>query len=771
MRLPNLFSYLSLIICLLGISVKAQVKKFIINDIDISFLEPITTGKALVFSNISIKSGMVYNESLIEQSIKSLYDSGYFQFIEVKRTQREGKIDLLFVVQSKFKLSKVEISGNDKLSDKKLKELLDSKINEPLSEEEIKKDTDKIRKEYVKAGYPDADVSYEIRENNNSGNATVTIQISENPRIVIKEIQFKGHEPVDEDDLLELMDSKKRWFLSWITGSGRFNEDKFRQDLEKIKNFLKQNGYLDVDIQRDSVIFEYESTNELYITVPINLGEQYYYGSTSFTGNTVFEAEELNNVVDIEEGQKYQPEKVDQTKAKIKNLYGKKGYLETYVIHKRIFNLKDNTIGLNFQIKEGNQTYLESISIEGNERTKNIVILRELAISPGEIFDSVRMKNSESRLRNTRFFDSVMLSPQNTNIPDRKDLLISVKEDETGNVGFGGGFSSLDEISFRLELTQSNFDLFNYKSFFQGDGQKFRLELSIGSVSNNSVLSIEEPWLFERELAGGFEFFRSETNYNSSYYDELRSGFNIYLRKRLFGLTIGRLSYRLENVNIDNINDDAPQTIKNEEGERIISKITLNLTRDSRDSFLATTRGNRVQLTNQFAGGFLGGETDYWKTELRSAQFFPIFEYQSQVVALLGRFGVITPYSDADIPFFDRFFLGGPDTLRGYDHRDVGPVDSASNNEAIGGNTYGMVSAEYSIGLFDPIRLAAFYDGGFVNVNEWDFDLSDYNDNFGVGIRMKIGNNPIRLDFGFPFQTADHNDDSMQFHFSFGTRF
>ena len=426
---------------------------------------------------------------------------------------------------------------------------------------------------------------------------------------------------------------------------------------------------------------------------------------------------------------------------------------------------------MNFEIQEGNQTYLESVSIEGNETTKNIVILRELALRPGEVFDSVRMKNSESRLRNTQFFDSVMLSPQKTNIPDRKDLMISVKEGRTGNVSFGAGFSSLEEISFNLELSQSNFDLFNYKSFFQGDGQKFRLRLSIGSVSNNSVLSLEEPWLFERELAGGFELFRSETNYNSSYYDELRSGFDLYLRKRLFGFIVGKLSYRLENVKIDDINDSAPQTIKNEEGERIISKITLNLTRDTRDSFLATTSGNRVQFTNQFAGGFLGGETNYWKTELRSAQFFPVFKFQSQVVALLGRFGVVTPYSDEDVPFFDRFFLGGPDSLRGYDHREVGPVNSESDNEPVGGNTYGMVSAEYSIGLFDPVRLAAFYDGGFVNVNKWDFSFSDYNDNIGVGIRMMIMGSPLRLDFGFPIQTSDHNDDSMQFHFSFGTRF
>ena len=771
MRLLNLIPLIGLMVLPLCINAQTQTERNIIKKIEVSFLDPVTTGEGLVFSNISIKAGMVYNERLIEQSIKSLYDSGYFQFIEVKRTAREDGIDLLFVVQSKFKLVEIQIIGNNELSDKKLKESLTSKLNEPLSEKDVKKDTDEINKLYTKAGYPNAEINYKIKENANSGNATVTIQVVENPRIVIKDIQFKGHEPVEEDDLFELMTSKKRWFLSWITGSGRFNDDEFNQDLEKIRNYLREEGYLDVNLDRDSVILKYPSPRELYITIPINLGVQYYYGSTSFSGNTLFTTEELTASLDLKEGEKYQPSRVDQNRRKIKDLYGKKGYLETIVNHKRIFDLDDNIIGLNFEIQEGKQTYLESISIEGNETTKNIVILRELALRPGEVFDSVRMKNSESRLKNTRFFDSVMLSPQNTNIPDRKELLVNVKEGSTGNVSFGAGFSSLEEISLRLELSQSNFDLFNYESFFEGDGQKFRLKLSVGSVSNNSVLSLEEPWLFERELAGGFELFRSETNYNSSYYDELRSGIHVYLRKRLFGLTVGRLSYQFENVNIDDISDSAPQTIRDEEGKRIVSKVTLNLTRDTRDSFLNTTRGNRIQFTNQLAGGILGGETNYWKTELRSAQFLPVFKYQTQVIALLGRFGVITPYSDENVPFFDRFFLGGPDTLRGYDYRDVGPIDSGSENEPIGGNTYGMISAEYSVELFDPIRLAAFYDGGFVNVDEWDFSFSDYNDNVGLGIRMMIAGNPLRLDFGFPLQTSAHNDESMQFHFSFGTRF
>ena len=172
------------------------------------------------------------------------------------------------------------------------------------------------------------------------------------------------------------------------------------------------------------------------------------------------------------------------------------------------------------------------------------------------------MKNSEARLRNTGFFDEVNLSSEETNIPGRRNLRITVKEGRTGNLSFGAGFSSVESAVVFAELTQGNFDLFNYRSMFQGDGQKFRLRISLGSSSNQLVLAFEEPWLFERELAFGFELFRTESDFNSSLYDELRTGFEVYFRKRLFELVEGRLSYRLESVDIQDVDSGASSVIR-----------------------------------------------------------------------------------------------------------------------------------------------------------------------------------------------------------------
>jgi outer membrane protein insertion porin family len=317
-------------------------------------------------------------------------------------------------------------------------------------------------------------------------------------------------------------------------------------------------------------------------------------------------------------------------------------------------------------------------------------------------------------------------------------------------------------------LSQSNFDLFNRRSFFQGDGQKFRLRLQLGSQSSEAVLSFEEPWLFERQLALGFTLYRTSSDYNSALYSETRTGAEVYLRKRLFELVDGRLSYTYEIVDIANVDRSVADFFTG--GELVTSKVGFQLLRDTRDKIINTTRGNRLEFTTEIAGGVLGGDWDYYKLEARGSQFFPLFETQAQVLSLIGRAGVIEAFGDsADVPFYDRFFLGGPYNLRGFEYRQVGPKNNFG--EPVGGGSYGFLSIEYSLDVVAPIRFAIFYDAGFVNRDAYDFSPARYNDNFGFGLRLFVAGAPLSLDFGIPLTADDQNDEGNQFNFSFGTRF
>jgi outer membrane protein insertion porin family len=406
------------------------------------------------------------------------------------------------------------------------------------------------------------------------------------------------------------------------------------------------------------------------------------------------------------------------------------------------------------------------------------------------------LKISKLRLENTRFFeDPINVTPESTNIPGRRNLKISVREARTGNLTFGAGFSSLERAVVFAEITQSNFDLFNRRSFFQGDGQKFRLRFQIGSQSSEVVLAFEEPWLFERELALGFQAFRTTSEYNSSYYQEIRTGAEVYLRKRLFNWLEGRLSYVYEVVDIGNVAAEAPFPILAASGKTSTSKVGLSLTQDTRDKMINTTRGNYGSLSLNVAGGPLGGDNNYYQMEFRGSKFFPIAEFQEQVISLIGRVGVTESFGASaksqtktinyfdsqgvaqtqsfsyipDVPFYDRFFLGGPQTLRGFEFRTVGPKDAGG--EPIGGKTYGFVSLEYSFDVVKPVRFAFFYDGGFANKDAYDFSPAQYNDNVGLGLRLFVAGAPLSLDFGVPLTSDKFNKKGTQFNFSFGTRF
>jgi outer membrane protein insertion porin family len=468
----------------------------------------------------------------------------------------------------------------------------------------------------------------------------------------------------------------------------------------------------------------------------------------------------------------FMPSRLDGDRERLEDFYGKDGYLDTQVRLLRKPNISTGNIDVEYQINESEKFNVESVVIEGNTKTKSIVILRELVLGPGDVFSTVLMKISKLRLENTRFFEDTNVTPQETNIPGRRNMRIAVREGRTGNLTFGAGFSSLERATLFAEISQSNFDLFNRRSFFQGDGQKFRLRMQLGSLSSEVVLSFEEPWLFERQLALGFSVFRTSSEYNSTFYSQVETGFEVYTRKHLFELWNGRLGYTYEIFDIQNVSPSASPIIQALAGRNASSSVALQLERDTRDRIINTTAGNRVETNLMFAGGPLGGSpiNNFYRLEFRGSQFFPVFETQTQVLSLIARGGVTQNFGDStDVPYYRKFYLGGPTDLRGFEFRDVSPRDEF--DEPIGGKTYGFFSAEYSVDIVSPIRFAIFYDAGFVNTGAYDFNPANYNDNFGFGLRLFVAGAPLSLDFGIPITGDRINKKGNQFNFSFGTRF
>lgn len=768
----------------LAVNLSAQrggpTEQRIVGDIEIEFVDIRNVSDEAILARIQIREGMPFDRNLVDRSIRSLYQTRLFDFIEARTEEMgRGEVRVVFTVQARYTISSLRIRGNDEKSTRRLRREVESRVGQSLDERRIRRDADKILEFYRDKGFTEASVDYSVDRDPETGQGVVTFIVNEGQKLKIDDIEFIGNTAFSARKLRGQMETRKHWFLSWLTGSGRFDEAKFQEDLERLRTLYLNAGYLDVSIPESNVSLDYPSPKKIVITIRVDEGRQYRVGDIRFEGNTIFPTPVLFASLDLLPGDVFSPEVLDKDVERLTNIYGSRGYLDTSVRPERRANIETGNIDLIYRIQESDKFDVESIIIEGNTKTKSTVIIRELALSPGRTFNLVYMKNSEAILRNTRFFEEVQLSPEATNIPGRRNLKIRLKEGRTGNFQFGAGFSSIEDAVVFFEISQSNFDLFKWRSpFLQGDGQKFRLRGSIGSQSNEIVVAFEEPWLFERRLALGIELFRRETDFNSTAYNEMRTGFEVYLRKRLFGLVNGQIAYNYQVVDLEDVSVAAPQVIINEarNSPRSISKSTFTLWRDTRNDLIFTTRGSRISLASTFAG--IGGDTEYIKFEGRGAWFIPTFEFGDQVISVLARFGSLWEYSGETVPFFDRFYLGGPESLRGFDFRDVGPIQ---NREPIGGNSYGFGSLEYSIKVADPLRFAVFYDWGFVNRDDFDFDPRNYNDNWGFGVRLLVLGNPLRLDFGIPITSTIFRDESNQvlfdsdtgnqFNFSFGTRF
>lgn len=789
---------------LMGDSKKIPDEERVIGSVNVNIEGKQTVSKEAVYAHIRLRKGMKFDQRALDQSIRSIYSTGFYDFVDAKRKiDAKGNLELDFTIIPKFKVSQIAFNGNKVYSGARLQKEIETYAGAPLSEVGVKRDVDKLKAFYQKKGYSLAKITYSIERNEETGVGAVIFQIDEGGDIEIQNIIFKGDPRVEKQfgfwgklgrflfgkdtedfDSVDLLSEMKTdtWIpiVSHITDNGRFKEDEFQTDIEKLRKFYRDHGYLDVEIDDSKIKFEFPDADEqgdMDIVIDIVPNHQYKVGKVSFKGNTIegFDDAKLMQFVDyfdLTEGNVFSPSQVEKLIEKIREYYGEYGYVDTIVRVLRRPNVKTGDIDMVIDVIESKMFYLESINIQGNSKTKSEVIIRELALEPGEVFDLHRMKISENRLKETRFFDEVTLSPEETNIPQRKNLKVTVKEGRTGNLTFGAGFSTVESLVATVEVTQSNFDYAHYKSYFQGAGQKFRIRGTIGLKSNQVIISFEEPWVFNRELAYGIDLYRTDSDYYSDYYSEMRLGATNYLRKRIYEKIEARLAYKLELVDIYNVDNRIRGNVIPEQdiGNRTLSQVSLSFLRDSRDSYMTPTRGTRFELIQDLAGGPFLGQTNLYRIEARAGWWIPTFEMGKQVFSIVGRTGSVQGYGGKDVPYFERFFLGGGYNMRGFKYRKVGRLDSATE-EPLGGNTFAFASAEYSVEVFNPVRFAVFYDIGFVNSDSWDWNPSDYCSDFGVGLRILMMGAPMRIDLGFPLRAGDNNDDGMQFNFSFGTVF
>ena len=761
-----------------------------------------TVSESYIRQNLQVEEGSLYHSPAIDKSIRNLMESGSIQDVKVyldPSKEKEDRIGLVFKVITKARLGNILFKGNKKYSDKKLSKIVSSKPGQMLDRSSIHSDLRALNDFYLEKGFWDIRIRSEVIQQSQNKDSSLVFNIVENDKRKISKINFTGNKNIRSKLLLDEMETAPWRFWRFWSVRSKYRPRILEEDLEKIINFYRNEGFLGVRLEQRNVRVMPVASNKLVLEIEIYEGNRSFFGESEIIGNVVLKKSELLNKPLISLGSPYSPDLLSKERNRIRRIYGEKGYLDAIVKVIRKPNLETGQIDLVFEITENNKFSVNTIKVRGNEKTKTVVLLRELALAPGETFDLTRMDIDEGRLLNTRLFEKVSVSDEPIDSLDpelrssRRNMVVDVEEGKTGHLGFGVGFSTLENVMMFAEIRQGNFDIMRWRAphRLQGDGQKFRLRLKLGSRSNEARLAIEEPWFLNRRLAAGFEIFREKSDYQSSYYDELRAGFEVYFRRRLFELVEGRLFYSFEDVLIEDIEKgsktnwitgaggdggDPAYNAQNNEIQRTISKVGLTLSRDTRDVLLFPTEGSIVSIRKEFAGGIFGGDADYGRFEFKGARFFSTFDVMEQVLSLSGSTGTLGKFDggDANVPFFEKFFLGGPYNLRGWDYRDAGPNDLVGN-EPIGGNSFSYASLEYTLKIADPLRFAFFYDGGFLRRNDFRFTPGNgdegWHDNWGLGIRIMVMGMPLRLDLGFPMSDPSETGSSSQFHFSGGTKF
>lgn len=775
----------------------------IVRSINIIFIGRKNVAQSVILSNMRTTVGQVYSAASVEEDVRNLYATGFFTNLAIKDEPMGDGVKVNVIVQTKPLVKEIVINGAKKIKTARIKKEIKSKVGTPLSEEQISADADKVKDYYLGKGYDQVQVSYKIDTNEEYGRSVVTFNIIEGERAFVTQVNFVGNDHLTAKELRKVMKTKKKTIISFIDKSGLFKEDQFRTDLDNLRTYYNSKGYIDMSVK--DVKFNRDQKGRMQVTIYIFEGIPYTVGKIDFTGNTLYTKEQLRvytapggagkpfKVIRMTEGMVYSPRAytpegkepnkelptLDNDTQRLRDLYGVRGYIDMEVTPIRQANVESGKIDILYQIVEHSQSYVEQIIIQGNNRTKDKVIRRELANAPGEIYDSVRADQSKKRLENLQYFDKVDISPQDTTVPNRKNMVVTVEEKRTGSITFGAGFSSVDSLLGFVEITQGNFDLFNFP-YFTGGGEKFRVRLQYGFDRQDVEVEFKEPWFLEQKISLGYNLFFHNYDFNGgdgfstdsySEYNQENYGASVSLARAFGPFWSGSITYTLQEYDLYDFASNTSPELLREQGSRSDSSITLGMAYDTRDSVLLTRHGTHAEISAEVAGGPLLGQTNIYKFQA-NAQHYILLPYDL-ILTFAGATGVVNNYDGSDeVPLFDRFFIGGSRSVRGFDERDIGPVDN--NDVPLGGDTMAYGNIELTFPIMDRVRGAIFNDAGFLDARPFHYTdaAQELDAAAGLGLRLNLPIGPLRLDWGVPYKDQGYNHSKTgKFSFDVGYQF
>ena len=698
---------------------------------------------------VKTQPGDIYNLKNLSADLKAIYAMGYFDDVRIEAETRPDGKRVIFKIKEKPTLRSIRYSGIGWALEKEdLEAVVTAKRGSILNIKVIQNDMDRILELYKSKNYHNAKVDFKIYEGKDN-QAELEFIVEEGKKFTIEKIRFEGNQTFSDKQLKKQMATAEKNILSWLTSAGDLNEAKLEQDVALLSSYYKNNGYMQVRVGEPLVKFE---ENEIEITIKIDEGPQFKVGKVDITGDLLLPKEELLATLKISKEEFYNRETLGNDVLKLTDLYSNEGYAYADVAPLVKEDTEKRIVDITFDIQKGKQVYFEEIIISGNARTRDKVIRRELRVYEQELFSSQRLKRSIRNVNRLDFFEEVKVDTAKGSAEDKMVLKIGVAEKPTGAFSVGAGYGNVESVFGVASIAERN--LF-------GRGQKLELKGKLGSQTQNVNLSFTEPYIYDIPLTGVIDFYNWQYDYDE--YDKNSYGAGLTFGYPVLDYTRGSLGYVYDYAKIVNIDSSASRSIKELHGINIKSSVTPKLRYDSRDHAFLPTTGSNHSLSYEFAG--IGGDIGFMKYMGETGWYFPLFWEFVLAPSVAG--GYINKTKDKKLPDYEKFYLGGLGSLRGFERDDLAPTDSEGNS--IGGDKY----VQFNLDLIFPLLKnqgmfgTLFFDTGKVygDNEKIEFDPADLRQSAGLGIRWMSPIGPLVLVYGFILdpQDSDHGPGNWEF--------
>ena len=741
---------------------KKSTKNPIISSVEILGNKRVET--ELIELNIKAEPGEEYSLDIVREDLKRVYKLGYFENVYVETEKTNGEIIVFYVVDEKPVIVDLRISGNDKVKEDKIEEVLDIKEGEIIDLKKVDSSLNSIRTLYSQKGFVGTSVDYEI-EPEGDGTVNLTYNISEGKTAYIKEVNLVGNDNIKAKEIKKRIYSRPKSWLSFITKKGLYNIDEIERDKERIRAVYLDHGYLDVSVSNPEIKY-LEEKKGYDITFNIQEGPQYTVETVAFEGDFIESPEVLESVVSLKPGDIFSSSKISADIASLTTFFGNQGFAFANVAPQFALNRQELLVQIAYQIERGNEVYVRYIDISGNLHTRDQVIRREIRQQEQSLYNATDIESIRARVSRLGFFDNNVEIDQNR-VPgteDELDISVKVTEKPTGFFSVAGGFSSVETFIFAGQIQENN--LFGY-------GKRLSLNAQIGGVTQTISLNYTDPNFRGSDYTFDIVAFYNDREFRD--FNRRAWGGTFGFGKLIYKNLSARLAYRLENLDISDVDRDAISRLIITEGSNLISSFAFSLIWDTRNNLLDPTSGNLSRSTIEYAGPF-GGDTDFIKYTLSSRQWVPL--WWGTFVTLRGLYGLLDAKNlGDDLLVGERFFLGGPNSLRGFGFRRVGPRVPTEDGDfvIIGGVQQLLLSADYIFPILPSagLRGVVFFEMGnaFNDGEKLTFNPSDLRRDFGAGFRWLSPLGPLRLEVGIPIGDRLPDEDSFEIQFTIGSIF